>query len=54
MLNAPTLLIIGQRGRKAALAIPGAKFVELKNVGHLPQLEAFDVYIQAMLDFLAG
>lgn len=39
-------------GRKAAQAIPGARLVELKDVGHLPQVEAFDAYRKAVLDFL--
>jgi pimeloyl-ACP methyl ester carboxylesterase len=39
-------------GRKAARAIPGARLVELKDVGHLPQVEAFDAYRKAVLDFL--
>lgn len=40
-------------GRKAAQAIPGAKLVEVKDVGHLPQVEAFDAYMKAVLDFLS-
>lgn len=76
LIQAPTLLIIGQRdrtavgkawapeqakrtlgdypalGRKAARAIPGARLVEVNDVGHLPQVEAFDAYRKAMLDFL--
>jgi pimeloyl-ACP methyl ester carboxylesterase len=40
-------------GRKAAQAIPGARLVEVKGVGHLPQVEAFDAYMKAVLDFLA-
>jgi pimeloyl-ACP methyl ester carboxylesterase len=39
-------------GRKAAAAIPGAKLVELEGVGHLPQVEAFDRYRSALLDFI--
>ena len=39
-------------GRKAARAIPGARLVEIKDAGHLPQVEAFDTYIRAVLDFL--
>jgi len=39
-------------GRKAAKTIPGAKLVEIKDAGHLPQVEAFDEYIKAVLDFL--
>ena len=40
-------------GRKAARAIPGARLVEVKDVGHLPQVEAFDDTMKAVLDFLA-
>jgi pimeloyl-ACP methyl ester carboxylesterase len=39
-------------GRKAAAAIPGAKLVELEGVGHVPQLEAFDKYRDALVSFL--
>jgi pimeloyl-ACP methyl ester carboxylesterase len=39
-------------GRKAAAAIPGAKLVEIEGVGHLPQVEAFDRYRLALLEFI--
>jgi pimeloyl-ACP methyl ester carboxylesterase len=39
-------------GKKAAAAIPGAKLVEIPGVGHLPQVEAFDAYAQALTQFL--
>ena len=39
-------------GKKAAAAIPGAKLVEIPGVGHLPQVEAFDVYSRALVEFL--
>lgn len=39
-------------GRKAAAAIPGARLVEIPGVGHLPQVEAFEAYSQALADFL--
>jgi pimeloyl-ACP methyl ester carboxylesterase len=39
-------------GRRAAAAIPGAKLVEIPGVGHLPQVEAFDAYAQALAEFL--
>ena len=41
-------------GERAAAAIPGAKLVELPGIGHLPQVEAFDAYRDALLSFLAG
>jgi len=39
-------------GKKAAAAIPGATLVEIPGVGHLPQVEAFDTYAQALARFL--
>jgi pimeloyl-ACP methyl ester carboxylesterase len=39
-------------GKKAAAAIPGATLVEIPGVGHLPQVEAFEVYSQALARFL--
>jgi pimeloyl-ACP methyl ester carboxylesterase len=39
-------------GKKAAAAIPGAILVEIPGVGHLPQVEAFEPYSQALANFL--
>ena len=39
-------------GRRAAAAIPAARLVEIPGVGHLPQVEAFDAYAQALVEFL--
>jgi pimeloyl-ACP methyl ester carboxylesterase len=39
-------------GRKAAAAIPGAKLVEIEGAGHLPQVEAFERYRSALLEFI--
>jgi pimeloyl-ACP methyl ester carboxylesterase len=39
-------------GKRAAKEIPRAKLVELKDVGHMPQVEAFDAYFQALVNFL--
>lgn len=39
-------------GKSAAKAIPRAKLVEIPNVGHMPQVEAFDTYKKALLGFL--
>ena len=39
-------------GRAAAKAIPKASLVEFDDVGHLPQVEVFDDYLQALLSFL--
>ena len=41
-------------GRAAARRIPGARLVEIAEAGHLPQVDAFDEYIRALLDFIAG
>lgn len=41
-------------GKKAAQAIPGAKLVEIPGVGHLPQVEAFEPYRDALVGFLAA
>ena len=39
-------------GRRVAAAIPGARLVEIPGVGHLPQVEAFEAYSQALVGFL--
>ncbi|XXF76221.1 alpha/beta hydrolase [Myxococcaceae bacterium GXIMD 01537] len=39
-------------GRKAAAAIPGARLVELPGIGHVPQVEDFEHYLGALLQFL--
>jgi pimeloyl-ACP methyl ester carboxylesterase len=39
-------------GRKAAAAIPRAHLVEIADAGHLPQVEAFGEYIEALIAFL--
>ncbi|MFC5153748.1 alpha/beta hydrolase [Streptomyces amakusaensis] len=39
-------------GRRAAAAIPGARLVELADVGHLPQLEARERFEREVLAFL--
>ncbi len=41
-----------QLGRAAQQAIPGAKLVELHDVGHLPHIEAFPRFIESYLSFL--
>ena len=43
-----------QLGKDAARDIPGAKLVELKNVGHIPHLEVPERFHQSLLDFLSG
>jgi pimeloyl-ACP methyl ester carboxylesterase len=39
-------------GKRTAAAIPGAQLVEIPGVGHLPQVEAFEAYAQALAQFL--
>jgi pimeloyl-ACP methyl ester carboxylesterase len=39
-------------GKRTAAAIPGAKLVEIAGAGHVPQVEAFDAYAQAITEFL--
>jgi pimeloyl-ACP methyl ester carboxylesterase len=39
-------------GKSAARTIPKAELVELPGIGHMPQVEAFDDYIAALLKFL--
>ena len=39
-------------GKAAAARIPGAQLVELPGVGHLPQVEMFERYRDALVDFL--
>ena len=39
-------------GKRAAAAIPGALLVEIPGVGHLPMVEAFEAYAQALAHFL--
>lgn len=41
-------------GKAAAKAIPNAKLVALENVGHVPQVEAFDAYFVPLYAFLVG
>jgi pimeloyl-ACP methyl ester carboxylesterase len=49
---APTLGNYPKLGRQTADAIPGAKLVEIPGVGHMPQVEAFEPYIDALGRFL--
>jgi pimeloyl-ACP methyl ester carboxylesterase len=51
---AQTLGDYEQLGKTTARAIPGAQLVELPGVGHMPQVEAFDAYLEALSGFLAG
>lgn len=39
-------------GRRAKTMIPHARLVELDDVGHVPQVERFDAWMTALIDFL--
>lgn len=41
-------------GKMAKKAIPKAKLVEIPKVGHMPQVEKFDEYKKALLEFLSN
>ncbi len=41
-------------GKRTAKAIPGARLVELPNVGHIPHLEAPEAFQRALLNFIAS
>jgi pimeloyl-ACP methyl ester carboxylesterase len=41
-------------GKAAAKDIPGAKLVEIENVGHIPHLEAPEKFHEALVGFLRG
>lgn len=41
-----------QLGKNARDLIPGSRLVEIDGVGHIPQIEAYDLYIKAMTEFL--
>lgn len=41
-----------QLGKKTRDAIPNAKLVELDGIGHIPQYEAYNDYIKALMTFL--
>lgn len=58
-ISVPTLVIHGEcdpimpypNGQVLATEIPGAKFLSLPNVGHLPHIEVTDTFNKAVLDF---
>lgn len=47
-----TMGLYDKLGKKTQKEIPNAKLVELENVGHLPHIEKFDNFIQALSLFL--
>lgn len=47
-----TMGLYNELGKKTQQKIPDAQLVELDNVGHLPHIEAFDRFIEPLLNFL--
>ncbi|MDT0646004.1 alpha/beta hydrolase [Zunongwangia sp. F260] len=47
-----TMGLYDQLGEETRNKIPNAKLVEIKDVGHLPHIEAFDRFINPLLDYL--
>lgn len=47
-----TMGLYDQLGEKTAEKIPDAEFVEIPDTGHLPHIEAFDKFSEALLPFL--
>ncbi|MDT0688223.1 alpha/beta hydrolase [Salegentibacter sp. F188] len=47
-----TMGLYDQLGEETRDKIPNAKLVELEDVGHLPHIEAFDRFINPLLDYL--
>jgi pimeloyl-ACP methyl ester carboxylesterase len=41
-------------GKAAARRIPGARLVEIPDAGHLPQVDSFQKYSRALLDFISA
>lgn len=61
-IRCPVLCLVGEHDRNApapmmermAAKIPGAKYVCLPGIGHLPNLEASQAFDKAILDFLTS
>ena len=47
-----TMGLYGQLGKKTSERIPDAQLVELEDIGHLPHIEDFDRFIEALIGFL--
>jgi pimeloyl-ACP methyl ester carboxylesterase len=47
-----TMGLYNELGKKTQQKIPNTQLVELDNVGHLPHIEAFDRFIEPLLNFL--
>lgn len=48
----PTMGLYNELGKKTAQQIPDSQLVELDDVGHMPHIEVFDRFIEALLGFL--
>ena len=44
--------LYNELGKKTQQKIPQARLVEIKNIGHLPHIESFELFIQPLLKFL--
>jgi len=47
-----TMGLYNELGKKTQQKIPQARLVEIKNIGHLPHIESFELFIQPLLKFL--
>jgi len=48
-----TMGLYNELGKRTQQKIPNSQLVELEGLGHLPHIEAFDRFIQPLLEFLA-
>ena len=61
VVTVPVLVMVGEQdeatpppmSRELAAGLPNAKFVELKGCAHVPQLQAPDVFMATIKDFIA-
>lgn len=47
-----TMGLYNELGKKTQKSIPNAALVELEDVGHMPHIEKFDLFIKPLIDFL--
>ena len=47
-----TMGLYNELGKKTQQKIPQARLVEIENIGHLPHIESFELFIQPLLKFL--
>lgn len=48
----PKMGLYDQLGKRTQQAIPGATLAELKNIGHLPHIEDFELFFSVLNDFI--